>query len=131
MTNPETPRPRPERVNGVAHFFAAAGYSLAGLKRLWREAAFRHEVLAACLLFILLYFVGASLQEFVVMAVLVLMTIVVEALNTAIECIVDYISPDWSEPAKHAKDLGSLAVMCMLIATGLYAGITVCSIIFQ
>ena len=44
--------------------------------------------------------------------------IAVEALNTAIEVIIDRISPEWSEAARQAKDLGSLAVMCMLIAHG-------------
>ena len=35
---------KPPRKSGVAHFFAAAGYSLGGLKRLFRESAFRQEV---------------------------------------------------------------------------------------
>ena len=49
------------------------------------------------------------------------MVLAVEALNTALEELVDHISPGWSEFAKHAKDLGSFAVMCALVATGLYA----------
>jgi len=43
-----------------------------------------------------------------------------EALNTAIECLVDHLAPDWQEFARDAKDLGSLATMCLLIANGLY-----------
>lgn len=131
MDAPENPRPRPARVTGVAHLFAATRYSLAGLARLWHEAAFRHEMLAGCVIFVLFFLTGAALQQFVILAILVLATIVVEALNTAIECIVDYVSPDWSQAAKDAKDLGSLAVMCMLIATGLFASVTVYSNLFQ
>ncbi|MEM6308190.1 MAG: diacylglycerol kinase [Pseudomonadota bacterium] len=37
------------------------------------------------------------------------------------EEIVDHLTDDWAAFAKHAKDLGSFAVMCCLIATGLYA----------
>jgi diacylglycerol kinase (ATP) len=43
-----------------------------------------------------------------------------EALNTAIEELVDRVSPELSQTGKHAKDLGSFAVFCMLVAAGLY-----------
>jgi len=46
---------------------------------------------------------------------------VAEALNTAIEEIVDLVSPEWSLPAKHAKDLGSFAVFSMLCLNGIFA----------
>jgi diacylglycerol kinase (ATP) len=49
------------------------------------------------------------------------MVLAVEALNTALEEVVDHLSPGWSEFAKNAKDMGSFAVMCTLLATGLYA----------
>jgi diacylglycerol kinase (ATP) len=44
----------------------------------------------------------------------------VEALNTAIEELVDRVSPEVSRTGKHAKDLGSFAVFCTLAAAGLY-----------
>ena len=44
-----------------------------------------------------------------------------EALNTAIEEIVDLVSPEWSLAAKHAKDLGSFAVFSMLCLNGIFA----------
>ena len=43
-----------------------------------------------------------------------------EALNTAIECIVDHLAPHWEEFARDAKDLGSLATMCLLAANGVF-----------
>jgi diacylglycerol kinase (ATP) len=49
------------------------------------------------------------------------MTIAIEAINTAIEEIVDLVSPEWSLPAKHAKDLGSFAVFVMLCLNGIFA----------
>jgi diacylglycerol kinase (ATP) len=115
------PPEKPARKSGLAHFVAAAGYSLGGARRLWRESAFRQEVLALAGLMVLFALVGASLAEFLGLAILSLGVLVVEALNTAIEELVDNASPGWSEFAKNAKDMGSFAVMCALVATGLYA----------
>jgi diacylglycerol kinase (ATP) len=115
-------RKRPERKTGAAHFLAAAGYSLGGAQRLWREAAFRQEVLALVGLVVLFLAIGATAGEVVGLLILGLLVLAVEALNTALEEVVDHLSPGWSEFAKHAKDMGSFAVMCALVATGLYAG---------
>ena len=112
---------KPPRKTGIAHFFAAASYSAGGARRLWREAAFRQEVAALAALVVLFLIVGASAGEVLGLLLLALLVLAVEALNTAIEELVDHISPGWSEFAKHAKDLGSFAVMCALVATGLYA----------
>ncbi|MNY78719.1 Prokaryotic diacylglycerol kinase [compost metagenome] len=48
-----------------------------------------------------------------------------EAVNTAIEELVDRISPEISTVGRNAKDLGSFAVFCLLVANGLYAGYVV------
>jgi diacylglycerol kinase (ATP) len=112
---------KPPRKTGIAHFFAAAGYSAGGARRLWRESAFRQEVAALTGLVALFLVVGASSGELLGLFLLGLMVLAIEALNTALEEVVDHISPGWSEFAKHAKDLGSFAVMCALVATGLYA----------
>jgi diacylglycerol kinase (ATP) len=117
MTAPE----KPPRKTGIAHFFAAAGYSAGGARRLWREAAFRQELAGLAGLVVLFLIVGASVGELLGLLLLGLMVLAIEALNTALEEVVDHISPGWSAFAKHAKDLGSFAVMCALVATGLYA----------
>jgi diacylglycerol kinase (ATP) len=119
MTVPQ--QEKPPRKTGAAHFFAAAGYSLGGARRLWRESAFRQEVLALAGLSVLFVVAGASAGEVIVLLILGLFVLAVEALNTAIEELVDHVSPGWSEMAKHAKDMGSFAVLCALAATGLYA----------
>ena len=93
-----------------------------GAARLWREAAFRQEVIAAFAVLVLFAVTGAPLWAFVGFAILALMVLATEALNTALEEVVDHLSPDWSAFAKHAKDLGSFAVMCQLVGTGLFAG---------
>lgn len=109
----------PERVTGWRHFFAAGSYSLGGLERLWRETAFRHEVLFGGMLLPVYIALGATPVEILIYGILFVVLIAVEALNTAIEVVVDRVSPEWSEAAKEAKDLGSLAVMCLLVAHGM------------
>jgi diacylglycerol kinase (ATP) len=115
-------RPRPPRVTGARHLVAATGYSLQGARRLWRETALRHMVLFVVVGLVLLAVAGASLSQFGIYAILFLALVAFEALNTAIECIVDYLAPEWQEFARDAKDLGSLATMCLLIANGLFLG---------
>jgi diacylglycerol kinase (ATP) len=117
MTDPQ----KPPRKTGIAHFFAAAGYSAGGARRLWREPAFRQEVAGLAGLVALFLVVGVSAGEMLGLLLLGLLVLAVEALNTALEEVVDHLSPGWSEFAKHAKDMGSFAVMCALVATGLYA----------
>ncbi|HGG65337.1 MAG TPA: diacylglycerol kinase [Rhodobacteraceae bacterium] len=116
MTQPQ----KPERTTGIKHVFAAASYSLGGIKCLWKEAAFRQEVLLYLLVIAGFFLIGATIEEYLIATALALLLVAVEALNTAIEAVVDHVSPDWSEFARDAKDLGSLAVMCLLIANGLF-----------
>ena len=47
-------------------------------------------------------------------SILFLLLLAIEALNTAIEVLTDLVSPEWSQQAKHAKDLGSLAVALLI-----------------
>jgi diacylglycerol kinase (ATP) len=121
LNNPSpSPRERPARITGIAHIFAAAGYSIGGIRRLWQETAFRHITLGLPICGIVLAFAGASLADYCIMLVLFFALVATEALNTAIECIVDHLAPNWEEFARDAKDLGSLATMCMLAANGVF-----------
>jgi len=114
---------KPPRKTGIAHFFAAASYSIGGLKRLARESAFRQEVALIVGLLVAGLIFGATLPEILGMLAIGLLLIAVEALNTAIEVLVDHLSPDWSQFAKDAKDLGSLAVACTIGTLVLYSGV--------
>ena len=114
---------KPPRKSGVAHFAAAAGYSLGGLQRLSQESAFRQEVALIAGLLVLFLVLGASLAEVLGLLALGLALIAVEALNTALEVLVDHLSPGWSQFAKEAKDLGSLAVACTIGIVLIYAAV--------
>ena len=114
---------KPPRKSGVAHFLAAAGYSLGGLRRLSRESAFRQEVALVTGLVVLFLVRGASVPEVLGLLALGLILVAVEALNTALEVLVDHLSPGWSQFAKDAKDLGSFAVACTIGVLLIYAGV--------
>jgi diacylglycerol kinase (ATP) len=105
---------------GLAHLAAAASYSWAGFWRAMNESAFRHEIIFYLAGLILFYFVHATALEYLVLTILFLMIFGFEALNTAIEELVDRVSPEVSQTGKHAKDLGSFGVFCALVAAGLY-----------
>lgn len=110
--------PGQHKVTGARHLLAALGFSLGGLMRLIRETAFRHELAAMAVSLALFATVHANPGEFVALVVVFLILCAVEALNTAIEEIIDRISPELSTTGRHAKDLGSFAVLCLLGAWG-------------
>lgn len=114
-----------EKVTGSRHLKAAFGYSLNGALRLLRETAFRHEIIAGLAIFGLFAAVGANLSDYVMMAIVMLGLFAAEALNTAIEEIIDRISPEWSETGRNAKDLGSFAVFCLLLVNSLTAAFVI------
>ena len=95
---------------GLMHLVDATGYSIQGFRRLMQESAAWHEVVAGALGVVALALRGASVGQIAVFIMLILALLAVEALNTAIEEVVDHLSPGWSLMAKNAKDLGSLAV---------------------
>lgn len=111
--------PRP----GLWHLVDATGYSLAGLRRLWAETAARLELAGAGLVALGFLWRGAELWHWLVAAGLLALILAVEALNTAIEVLTDHISPDWSQMAKDAKDLGSVAVGLMLLVAAGFVGL--------
>lgn len=131
MTKPAGPGDRPERITGIRHLFAAASYSVGGLQRLWRETALRHETLAAALILVLFALIGAPLWGYAGFIILFLIVVAAEAINTAIEEVVDHVSPGWAEFAKHAKDLGSFAVACLMLATGVFLALVIWSSLQQ
>lgn len=93
----------------------AAGYSLAGLKCAYRqEAAFRQEVfLAGILVPAALLTPTGSIGKALLIAS-VLLVLIVELLNSAIEATIDRISGERHPLSKQAKDIGSAAVALAL-----------------
>jgi diacylglycerol kinase (ATP) len=109
-----------QKKHGLAHLVAAGSYSMAGFRRALGESAFRHELIFFAAAVVLFATVRATLEEYLGLVIIFLLMLGVEALNTAIEELVDRVSPEVSRTGKHAKDLGSFAVFCTIAAATLY-----------
>ncbi|HEY5633890.1 MAG TPA: diacylglycerol kinase [Burkholderiaceae bacterium] len=101
---------------GLERLVNATRYSMAGLAAAWRdESAFRQELaLCAVLLPLGLWLGDTGVERALLVAPLVLV-LVVELLNSAIEAVVDLASPRHHALAARAKDLGSAAVFASLV----------------
>lgn len=101
---------------GLRRLCSAFGYSLAGFRAAYKhEDAFRQEALLAVILIPLAIWLHVSLVGRALMIGSVLLVIIVELLNSAIEATVDRISLDSHDLAKRAKDIGSAAVLVSLV----------------
>ena len=101
---------------GLRRLINAFGYSLDGLRAAYlNEDAFRQEVRLALVLIPLALVLGHTSIERALMTACVLLVIVVELLNSAVEATVDRISLDHHLLAKRAKDIGSAAVLLSLL----------------
>jgi diacylglycerol kinase (ATP) len=100
---------------GLRRIWNAFFYSMEGFKAAFHnEDAFRQEVLLAAILIPLALFLPASGLGKALMITSVLLVLVVELLNSAIEATVDRISFENHQLAKRAKDIGSAAVFVSL-----------------
>lgn len=114
-TQPPDESPHKGR-SGLRRIVNAFGYSKAGLAAAYRnEAAFRQEVLLAALMIPLALFLPASGTGRALMIGSVMLVLVVELLNSAVEAVVDRVSLENHALAKRAKDIGSAAVMLALV----------------
>jgi diacylglycerol kinase (ATP) len=101
---------------GLRRLINAAGYSLSGLAAAARhEDAFRQELMLAAVMAPLGLWLGSTGVERALLVGSVLVVLIVELLNSAIEATVDRVSLDEHSLAKRAKDIGSAAVMLSLL----------------
>lgn len=104
---------------GLSRIIDATGYSIKGIIHCWKyESAFRQELLLAIVLIPSAFFVGGNPAEIGLLILSVLIVLITELLNSAIEAIVDKTTPELHHLAGAAKDCGSAAVLFSLIATG-------------
>jgi diacylglycerol kinase (ATP) len=101
---------------GLKRVWNAFFYSLEGFGAAWKhEDAFRQESLLAVVLIPLAFLLAAAPLERALMIASVLLVLIVELVNSAIEATVDRISLENHQLAKRAKDIGSAAVLIALI----------------
>jgi diacylglycerol kinase (ATP) len=101
---------------GLQRILNATRYSLSGIQAAYRhEDAFRQEALLAAILIPLALWLPASGIGHALMIGSVILVLIVELLNSAVEATVDRISLEHHELAKRAKDIGSAAVFFSLL----------------
>jgi len=97
-------------------FFKNFAYARAGVKEVFKkEKSFRLEVFFFVTLFMLLCFLPYPLWAKIAIVASMLVPLIVELLNSAIEGVVDMVTSEYHELAKYAKDAAAAAVMFSLI----------------
>jgi diacylglycerol kinase (ATP) len=94
----------------------AFSYSLKGLRAAYKkESAFRQELILAVVMLPLGAWLGRTGVERALLIGSVLLVLIVELLNSAVEATVDRGGKDWDKLAGRAKDMGSAAVLISLL----------------
>ncbi|MFY9997776.1 MAG: diacylglycerol kinase [Leclercia sp.] len=101
---------------GLTRIIKAAGYSWKGIRAAWiNEAAFRQEGMAVVAAIIIACWLDIDPITRVLLIGSVMLVMIVEILNSAIEAVVDRIGTDYHELSGRAKDMGSAAVLMSIL----------------
>lgn len=115
----DQPTPNPYKGSGIRRFLLAFTYTYAGLcDSLKNEASFRQEFVLAVVMTPGLFFLDVSLTLRAVVFFSMMMVLVLELINSAIEACIDRVSFERHPLSKKAKDIGSAAVFIALVNSG-------------
>ena len=104
---------------GLERLVDATGYSFKGMAACWKhEAAFRQEVLLTVVLLPFSFWLATNPLQWLLLIAPLLILLVVELLNSAIENVVDRIGDERHPLSGRAKDMGSAAVFFCLVLAG-------------
>ena len=104
------------QTTGITRIIKAAGYSWQGLKAAWRnEAAFRQEGVMTVVAIVIACWLDIDPVTRILLIGTVMLVMIVEILNSAIEALVDRVGTEYHELSGRAKDMGSAAVLLALI----------------
>ena len=107
-------------LKGFARLAAAWRNSRAGFRDAWQnEEAFRIEFTLFVLSVPLAFWLADGVFRAAILIAVVLLLVIVEVLNSAIEAVVDRIGPERHDLSRLAKDLGSLAVLLAAVLAGI------------
>lgn len=98
------------------NFFANWGYALAGLGTMVKnEASFRAELAVVLPALVVDFLLPLTLLEHLFLGAVLVMILVVECLNSAVEACIDLVTEEFHPLAKVAKDCGSAAVFLTIL----------------
>lgn len=107
---------RHKRHPGLIHAWHASILALHGLRAAWQhEDAFRQEVLVAAVAIPIALFMPVSGIGKALLIGSILLVLIVELLNSALEATVDHTSLEHHPLAKRAKDIASAAVLLSIV----------------
>jgi diacylglycerol kinase (ATP) len=113
MTNPHKGR------TGLDRIIRAFGFSMSGLQQAYRgESAFRQETWLAIVALPLAFWIGKSWVEIALLLGSLLLVMIVELLNSAVEAAIDRIGFEMHDLSARAKDIASAAVFLSLLLSG-------------
>ncbi|MCA4023166.1 diacylglycerol kinase [Vibrio vulnificus] len=116
MTQPNLGKPGN---TGIKRIIKATGYSIQGLKAAFKhEAAVRQEFALLVVAIVLATWLDVSMLERITLLAVVVLVLIVELMNSAVEAVVDRIGVEHHELSGRAKDIGSAAVLVALIFAG-------------
>ncbi|EHU9519520.1 diacylglycerol kinase [Vibrio vulnificus] len=116
MTKPNLGKPGN---TGIKRIIKATGYSIQGLKAAFKhEAAVRQEFALLVVAIALATWLDVSMLERITLLAVVVLVLIVELMNSAVEAVVDRIGVEHHELSGRAKDIGSAAVLVALIFAG-------------
>ncbi len=108
----------------------ALGYSLTGMRTAFAtESAFRQEVVGVVLLLPIALFLPVNRYERLALVGSLILVLIVELLNSAVEAVVDRVSFDHHELSGRAKDFGSAAVLLVILLAILTWGVVLYSLL--
>ncbi len=103
-------------VTGLKRIINAFGYSMKGLRAAFKhESAFRQETALLIILLPAAFMLGRNIVDYSILIGSLLLVLIVELLNSAVETVVDRIGDEHHELAGRAKDMGSAAVFISLL----------------
>ena len=109
-----------DKENVLSHIINAFRYTFAGLQSAWKnELAFRGEVVVVAIMLPLGLWLGRSAAERALLIASLLLILLTELVNSALEAVVDRIGPERHELSKRAKDLGSAAAFVSMVTAAL------------
>lgn len=104
------------KATGLRRVQLAFVNSIAGLRTAWSsEAAFRQESILAIILIPMSFVLGRGAVEYILMIGSIVLVLIVELLNSAIEATVDRIGLEDHPMSKRAKDIASAAVFISML----------------
>ena len=103
-------------VTGLRRIINAFGYSMKGLRAAFKhESAFRQETALLVIMLPIAILLGQTIVDYSILIGSLLLVIIVELLNSAVEAVVDRVGDEHHKLAGRAKDIGSAAVFVSLV----------------